>query len=145
MGVEDAGLRLHHAHSAIEGLDGEEVTLAVGHDGRDVQTEVHRVHLSREAVADALLGVRGDLNTVTSGGQVANILALLIETPEASSKEVDGNRVRFIVGEGNQRLGRVTVNELHTKDLRGRERGLSRDGESESLRLCNLLSILREK
>lgn len=145
LGVEDAGLRLHHAHSAIEGLDGEEVALAVRHDGRDVQTDIHWVHLGREAVADALLRLRGDLDTVTGGGQVANILALLVETPQAATHEVDGNRVGLIIGESDQRLGRVTVDELHTEDLGGRERGLCRDGKTESLSLRNLLGILYEK
>lgn len=145
LGVEDAGLRLHHAHSAIEGLDGEEVALAVGHDGCNVQTDIHWVHLRREAVANALPRVRGDLDTVTGGGQVANVLALLVETPQAAAHEVDGDRVWLIIGESDQRLGRVTVDELHPEDLGGRERGLCRDGKAESLSLRNILGILCDK
>lgn len=121
------------------------MTLAVGHDGRNVETNIHWVHLSREAVADALLRVRGDLDTVTGGGQVANVLALLVEAPQAAPNEVDGDRVWLIVSESDQRLGRVTVDELYAEDLGGRERSLGRDSESESLSLRNLLSILHAK
>jgi hypothetical protein len=39
----------------------------------------------------------------------------------------------------------VTVDELHSEDLGGRERGLCRDGKAESLSLRNILGILCDK
>lgn len=140
LGVEDASLGLHHAHSAIEGLDGEKLALAVRQDGSDVQTEILGVHLGREAVADALLGIGRDLDAVTSGSQVTDCLALLLHSPQATTNEVHGDRVGLVIGESDERLGRVTVNELHTEDLRRGEGCLRTNSEGPVL--LNLLSIL---
>lgn len=141
MGVEDAGLRLDNAHGAIEGLNVEEVALAVRHDSGKVQTEILGVHLSGEAVADALLGVGGDLNAVTRGSQVADRLALLLRSPQATADKVHGNWVRFIVGECDKSLGRVTIDQLDAKDLRSGERRLSSDSKAGNL-LSSLFGIL---
>lgn len=140
--VEDAGLRFHHAHSAIEGLNGEELALAVRQNGGQVQTEVLGVHLSGEAVADALLLTRGDLDAIARGSQVTDNLALFIETPQAASDEVHGDGIGLVVREIDQRLGRVTVDELHAEDLGGRERGLSLHIETSSLSFGDLLGVL---
>jgi len=98
------------------------------------------VHLGREAVADALLGIGRDLDAVTSGSQVTDCLALLLHGPQATADEVHGDRVGLFIGKSDERLGRVTVDELHTKDFRGREGCLRTD--SEGTVLLDLLSIL---
>lgn len=143
MGVKDAGVGLNHAHSAIEGLDGGELALAVRQDGGDAQTDVLGVHFSGEAVADALLGARGDLDAIASGSQVTDDLALLLEVPEATSEEVHGDGVRLIVDEVDHSLGRVAVHELDSEDLRGRERNLRLNLESDfGLNLLGILMIV---
>lgn len=141
MRVKDASLGLNHAHGAIEGLNGEELALAIGHDGGELQANILGVHLSGEAVADALLGIGGDLDAITGSGQVTDCLAFLLLSPQATADEVHGDWVGLIVGDSNNRLGRVTIDELDAKDLRRREGSLSRN----SVRLGffrGLLSIL---
>jgi hypothetical protein len=116
------------------GIDSEESSLAVGNDGSDAKSQVLRVHFSGEAVANTLLRASGDLKTVSGGSQVANNLALLIESRQRSADKVDGHRSRFIIGEGDQCLCWATVDELNAEDLRGRERSLRRHSELGDLR-----------
>lgn len=142
LGVEDAGLRLHHAHGAIEGLKGEGLTLTVRDDDSEVQTEILRVHLSREVVADALLLTRRNLNAIPRSRQVADSLALLLEIPQTTSNQLHGNGVGLVVRDVDQRLGWTTIDELDTEDLRGREGSLRLDGDIPSLCLRGLLGIL---
>ena len=141
LGVEDAGLGLDNAHGAIEGLNVEEVTLAVRHDSGKVQTQILGVHLGGEAVADALLGVGGDLNAVAGGSQVTDRLAVLLRSPQATADKVHGDWVGLIVGECDKSLGRVTIDQLDAEDLRSGERRLSGHGKGGDL-LSNLFSIL---
>lgn len=129
LGVEDAGIGLHNAHSAIEGLESEESALTVGQNGRNVETEILRVHLGSKGEADGFLRLGRNLETVPRSSQVANDLAVLIQIPQASTEEVDGDRVWLIVGERNQSLRWAAVDELDTEDLRVRERGVHLDGE----------------
>lgn len=82
------------------------------------------MHLRGEAVADCLLLTRGNLDSITSSSQVADNLGLVIGVPKATADKVHRDRVRLIVGDGDQRLGRVTVDKLDTEDLGSRERGL---------------------
>lgn len=142
LGVEDAGLGLHHAHGAIEGLKGEGLTLAVRDDDSEMQTEILRVHLSGEVVADALLLTRRNLNAIPRSRQVADSLALLLEIPQATPDQLHGNGVGLVVLDVDQRLGWTTVDELDTEDLRGREGSLRLDGDIPSLCLRGLLGIL---
>ena len=144
MRIEDAGLGFHYAHRAIEGLDGEKVTLTVRKNGSDVQTKVLRMHFGSEAVANALLLASRNLDAITGGSQVADHLAILLKIPEATAKEIHSDRVRLVVSKGDQRLGWVTVDELHTKDLGGRERRLGLDSQIGDFSLRDLLSILLE-
>lgn len=145
LGVEDAGLGLNHTHSAIEGLNGEELTLMVRENGSDLQTKILRVHLSRKVVADTLLLACRDFNAIARGGQVTDDLAFFLKIPQAASDEVHGDGIGLIVGDVDQRLSRTAIDELHAKDLRGRERGLRLYGESWSLCFRRLLGILISK
>jgi hypothetical protein len=141
LGIEDAGIRLNNADSAIVGSDSEETAFAIGENGRQSQLKVLGVHLGGEAVADRLLGSGGDLDTVASSGQVASNLGLVLGVAKTTSNKVHSHRVRLIVGDGDQCLGRVTVDKLNAKDLRSRERRLRRDSQDRGL-CFSLLSIL---
>ena len=82
------------------------------------------MHLSGEAVADCLLLASGNLNGITSSSQVADNLRLVFSVSKATPDKVHRDRIRLIVGDGDQRLGRVTVDKLDTEDLGSRERGV---------------------
>lgn len=140
MGIEDAGLGLDHADGAIVGINSEELSLAVGNDGSDGESQVLRVHFGGEAVANALLLASGNLKTISGGSQVANNLALFIESRQRSTDEVDGHRSRFVIGESDQCLCWVTVDKLNAEDLGSREGCLRR--HSELLDLGGVLRIL---
>lgn len=142
MRVENAGVGLNNADCAIVGSDGEEVALAVRDDGRESHQEILGVHLGGKAVANGLLLTGRDLDTVANGGQVADDLGLIIRVPQASTDEVHGDWVRLIVGDGNQCLGRVTVDKLDAEDLGSREGSLGSDSQADSLWFRGLLSIL---
>jgi hypothetical protein len=142
LGVEDASLGLHDAHGAIEGLNGEKLALTVRQNGGNVQTNILGVHLGREAVGDGLLRAGRDLNAIASGSQVADDLAVLLKVPQAASEEVHGDGACFVVGDGDQRFGRTTIDELDAKDLRGGERSLGSDSKVGDLSLRDSLSIL---
>lgn len=124
LGVEDAGIRLHDANGAIVGNDRNQAALAVRNNGGKSQLEILGVHLGGEAIADCLLLASGNLNSITSSRQVADNLGLVTRVPKATADEVHRDRVRLIVGDGDQRLGRVTVDKLDTEDLGSRERSL---------------------
>jgi hypothetical protein len=140
LGIEEAGLGLDHADGAIVGIDGEELSFAVGNDGSDGESQVLRVHFSGEAVANTLLLASGDLNAISSGSQVTNNLALFIESRQRSSDEVDGHRSSFFIGKSDQCLGRVTIDKLNAEDLGSWEGSLRR--YSELLNLGDVLRIL---
>lgn len=124
------------------GNDREQTALTVGNDGRKSHLKILGVHLGCEAVADGLLLTSGNLNGVTSSSQVTNNLSLVINVSKATSNEVHGDRVRLIIGNGDQRLGWVTVDKLDTEDLGSRERCLDRDSRSRDL-CFDILSILQ--
>jgi len=145
LGVEDASLGLHNAHGAIEGLNGEKLALTVRQNGGNVQTKILGVHFGGEAIRDSLLLASGNLNTIAGGSQVANNLALLLQVPKATSKEVDSDWVRLVVDDRNQSLSWTTIDELNAKDLGGRERSLSLDSKVGNLSLRDSLSILIEE
>jgi hypothetical protein len=137
--VKDAGIRLDDANSAIVGNDRSQAALAVGNDGGKGQLEILGVHLGREAVADSLLRASGDLDGVASSSQVADNGGLVIDVAKTTSNEVHRDGIRLIVGNGDQRLGRVTIDKLDAEDLGSRERCLGRDGQSNDF----WFSILR--
>lgn len=121
--------------------DSEESTFAVREDGRQGKLEVLGMHLGGEAVADRLLGPGGDLDTITGGSQVAGDLGLILGVTKSTANKIDGNRVRLIVGDGDQRLGRVAIDKLNAKNLRGWEGSLRRNGKNRGL-CFSLFSIL---
>jgi len=141
LGIEDAGIRLDNADSAIVGSDGEETTFAVRENGRQGQLEVLGVHLGGEAVADGLLRSGGNLDTVASSGQVASDLGLVLGVAKTTAHKVHSDRVWLIVRDRDQCLSRVTVDKLNAKDLGSRERCLGRDSQNRGLSF-GLLSIL---
>lgn len=106
------------------GNDRNQAALAVRNNGGKSQLEILGVHLGGEAIADCLLLASGNLNSITSSRQVADNLGLVTRVPKATADEVHRDRVRLIIGDGDQRLGRVTVDKLDTEDLGSRERSL---------------------
>lgn len=123
------------------GGDSEESTFAIGEDSRQGQLEVLGVHFGGEAVADRLLRPGGDLDTVTGRGQVASNLGLVFGVAKSTADEVDSNRVRLIVGDGDQRLSWVTIDKLNAKDLGGWEGSLGRHSQNRGL-CFNWFSLL---
>ena len=142
LGVEDAGIRLHDANGAIVGKNRKQAALAVRNNGRKSHLEILGVHLGGEAIADCLLLASGNFDSITSSSQVADNLGLIIGFPKATADKVHRDRVRLIIGDGDQRLGRVTVDKLDTEDLGSRERGLGRDSQSGNP-CFSILSILQ--
>lgn len=123
------------------GNDGSQTALAVRNDGREGHLKILGVHLGGEAVADGLLLTSRNLNGIASSGQVTDNLALVLDIPKTTSDEVHGNGVGLIVGNGDQRLGRVTIDELDAEDLGSRERCLG--GDSQRASVCfSILNIL---
>lgn len=106
------------------GNDRSQTALTVRDNGGKSQLEILGVHLGGEAIADCLLLASGNLDSITGSRQVADDLGLVIGVPKATADEVHRDRVRLIVGDGDQRLGRVTVDKLDTEDLGSRERSL---------------------
>ena len=98
--VEDAGLRLHNANSSIMGVDGKEIALSVGDNRGQGQSQVLRVHLVHEAVAQFLLLTSRDLDTVSRGGQVANHGALLLfQSRQSTTDKVHRHWGGFAIGD----------------------------------------------
>lgn len=99
------------------------------------------MHFSREAVADGFFRSGGDLDAVASGSQITSNLSLVFGVAKTTADKVYSDRVRLIVGDGDQCLGRVTIDKLDAKNLRSWERCLG--GNSENGGLCfSLRSIL---
>lgn len=65
--VEDAGLGLDDADSGVVGVDIEESSLSVRDNGRQSQSQVLRMHLIHETVAQLLLLASRYLDTVSRG------------------------------------------------------------------------------
>ena len=138
--IEDAGVGFDNADCLVESRHGEEVALGVRHDSGKVQPEVLGVHVGGEGVGQCLLRARRNLGVVAGGSEVANVPTWFPERPKTASNEIDADGVLFLVGEGQESFGRVAIDELHAKDLGGRERSRDRDCQLGDLDL--LLSIL---
>ena len=89
--VKDASIRLHDAHSLVEGLNGVESAFTVGDHCSKTELEVLGVQLSGETVAERLLLARRNLDVVAGGRQIAYNHASLTDIfgPEATANEGD--------------------------------------------------------
>lgn len=128
--VENAGLRFDDADSSVVGGDVIESALRVRHNGGQSQSDLLRMHLVHEIVAQLLLLTSRDLNSVSRSGQVPDDGALFFaHGRQSATDEVHSHGSGLFVGERNQRSRRVTIDKLHTEDLSIGERCLRRHGQ----------------
>ena len=86
-------------------------------DGGQVEGQVLGVHVGSEAVGGSLLLAGRDQEVVLGDGQVADGLG----ADEGATDEAKVNGGSLMVGDGQDSVGRVVVDELDTEDLRVRE------------------------
>ena len=134
--VEDAGRRLNNTDSLVEDLHRVESVLIILHDCHELQTQVLWVHLCCEVVGDRLLLASWNLDTVALSGEVAEDLRRPLDGIKGTADEGKRNWVRLRVGDGDDGLGWVAVDQLHTEDFRLRE-GCG-DGDFEIRRLGHI-------
>ena len=111
-------------------------------DGGQVEGQVLGVHLGSEAVGGSLLLASRDQKVVLAEGQVADSLG----ADERTTNEAKMNRGSLMVGDGENGVGRVAIDELDTEDLRVGEG--NRDGDVQlgsllDVRILNLVYDLR--
>lgn len=86
-------------------------------DGGQVEGQVLGVHLGSEAVGGSLLLASRNQKVVLAESQVADSLG----AHKGTADEAKVNGGSLMVGDGQDGVGRVAVDELDTKDLRVRE------------------------
>lgn len=124
MRIKYACIRFHNADSAIESLQGVELPFTVGEYSGQIQPQVLRVQLRREAVAHTVLLTSRDLHIVSRRGQISdNARAFWVDVrcPETAADEVDSDWGGLVVADGEDGLGWVAVDELDAEDFGGRE------------------------
>lgn len=97
--VKDAGLWLNNADRSIESLDSVELGDVLADDRDQVQSEVLRMHFSRETVGQGLGLSSWDLDSIVGRGKIADVLGRFIQSRKASSNKVDGDGNFLVVGE----------------------------------------------
>ena len=101
-------------------------------DSSQVESQVLRVHVDSEAVGGALLFAGRDQDVVLGGGQGA--VGSLVQ--EGTTDVGQADRGGLLVGDGQDSVGRMSIDELDTEDLRVRE------GDRDSdIQLGSLLDI----
>lgn len=89
----------------------------VADDGRDVQSQILRVHLRSKVVRYALLSSGSNLNSITHSGQVANELrSSWLNSPQTPSSEVDVDWFGLVIAEGEDGLRWFAVDKLYAKE-----------------------------
>jgi hypothetical protein len=124
LGVEDAGRRLNDGDSLVVYRHGEESALVVLENGDEVQAHILGVHIGTEAIRDSLLCTGGDLNVELLCSQVAQNLCIgggILHQRTTNDGNTDG--LWLVVGDGEDSLGGMSVDELHAEDLGLWERG----------------------
>lgn len=129
MRVKQAGGRINDARGAAVGLDLEDVVgSGVGDDGDELEDDVLRHHVEGELEGKLLLLARRDLDVVLDGGQVAQdggvggrIIRQRLGGLERTADEGDADRRLLVVGNLEQSLGDMTVDDLDAEDVGIRE------------------------
>ena len=134
--IEDAGRRLNNTDSLVEDLHRVESILIILYDCHELQTQVLRVHLCCEAVGDRLLLASWNLDSVALSGEVAEDLRRPLDGIKGTADEGNRNWARLGVGDGDDGLGWVAVDQLHAEDFGLRE-GCG-DGDFEIRRLGHI-------
>ena len=112
MRVENASIRLNNTDGLIERRQSVWSSLAVGDHSRQIEFQVLWLKLCSELVANTLALAGGNLNIVSRGCQVTDILGALLRegsSPKAASNKGNADGFRFVVGEGEKSLGRLTI------------------------------------
>jgi hypothetical protein len=115
--VEEAGRSLNNRYSAVESRVGVQHSKVVLEDGGQVEGQILRVHVGSEAVGGSLLLAGRDQQVVLGDGQVVDGLGV----HEGATDEAKVNGSSLVVGDGQNRVGCVAIDELDTKDFRVRE------------------------
>lgn len=101
------------------------------------------MELGGECEGHCLLGAGRDLNRVFLRGKIAHDLRLAVGfQEERAANDVHANGLGFVVGDGQTRLGGMTVDQLDAKDLTLGERGRDLDIQVWCLGLGNFLDVL---
>lgn len=100
-------------------------------NGGQVEGQVLGVHVDSETVGGSLLLASRDQEVILGNSQVAD--GLLVYEGAADEAEVDGGGL--VVGDGQDSVGRVSIDELDTKDFRVGEG--YRDGDIQLGRLLD--------
>lgn len=133
--VKDGGRCLDYGDGLVVDLLGENVALAVLEDGTKVEGEVLGVHLGREAVGQRLLLAGGDGQVVAGRAEVAENDRRVWSTwhtdgrHQRTTDQNQGNWLGLEVGDAENGLGCVAIDELDAKDLAVGER--CRDGDGK--------------
>jgi hypothetical protein len=140
--VEEAHRSLNNRDSAVESRVGVEHAHVVLENGGQVEGQVLGVHLGSEAVGCSLLLAGRNQKVVLAEGQVADSLG----ADERTTNEAKVNGGSLVVGDGQNGVGRVAIDELDTENLRVGEG--NRDGDIQlgsllDIRILNLLYDLR--
>lgn len=136
--VEETRGSLNNRNGAIEGR------VDVGHaelvleNSSQVEGQVLRVHVDSEAVGGSLLLAGRDQEVVLGGSQAA--VGSLVQ--ERATDDVQVDRGGLVVGDGQDSVGRMSINELDTEDLRVREGDRDVDIQSGSLLDIGVLHLL---
>lgn len=133
--IEEAGGSLDNTDGLVVDLLGEDCTLYIREHGSQVESQVLGVHLGCEAVGQSLLLASWDRDVVACGSQIADNLRWNRSAwntdggheRAANKEEVD--RAGLMVGNGQNGLSRVSVDELHTKHFGVWERCGDLDGD----------------
>lgn len=133
--VEDAGRRLNNANRLVICRKGIEGILVVLDNGNELETHILGVHLGGEGVRDGFGLAGGDLGGVAGSGQVAqdDRLRTILNQGAANDRDTDG--LRLLVGDGEDSLSLVAIDQLDAEDLGLRERGADGDFDVGSLAL----------
>lgn len=128
--IKDASIRVNNRNSTVESLQRIECRLPA-HHGSQIESQILRVEIGLEAVGKALLLARGNLNVVLVCSEVSDNARIgLVEGPQASADELHGDRIGFLVHEGEDGLVGLAVGDLNAKDLSVGEGCFDRDGQS---------------
>ena len=117
-------------------------------DSSQVEGKILGVHLGSEAVSGSLLLASGDQDIIAADGQVAKSDRRVRGAGNARGSEertsnvakVDGGSL--VVGNREDGVGRVAIDQLHTKDLRVGERNSYLDVQLGRLLLSGILNLL---
>jgi hypothetical protein len=132
--IEDTGVWFDNGDCAVESWESEESILRA-HDGGQVQSQVLWVHVGGEAERQALLLAGWYLDGILVGCQVANNArrGCGIRSPQTATDELDSNGVGLFIGEGENRLSLLAIDQLDAEDFSIGEAGFDSDGDCRSL------------